>query len=806
MKKIIARRSLFLGFLFMISCTREFTKTEHGFIAQIDSSTVEIQFYSPEIVRVIKSKQGFTYEKNSLSVIKKPEKVAFTLSEQDNVIEAKTNALTVKLDITNGQISYISAKKENLLMEQANGALFESKEDIGEATFRVKQTFTLDKDEYIYGLGQYMEGRMSQRNQTLKMIQDNKETVVPFMLSNKNYGVYWDNYSPTIFADSAEASCFDSEVGDCIDYYFMAGKNADGVIAQMRDLSGQAPMMPYWTFGFWQSKERYKSEDETVGVIEKYRKLGIPIDGIIQDWQYWGDNLHWNAMEFLNPNFSNPKKMIDDIHKLNAHIIISCWASFGRETQPFKALSKKNMLMDFMTWPIDVEGGWPPDYNNLSGVKVYDAYHPEARDIYWSYLNKGIFSLGMDGWWLDSSEPDHIHPKEEDYNNKTYLGSLRRVRNAFPIAHVGGVATHQKETTKEKRVFILTRSAFAGQQRYSANSWSGDVTSNWDMLRHQISAGLNFSLTGIPYWNSDIGGFFVRNFPGGYKNKAYHEIYVRWMQFGAFCPMMRSHGTDTPRELWYYGKEGDWAYDALKKSIDLRYSLLPYIYSTSWEVTKNKSTMMRALVMDFPDDKKALDINKQYMFGKNILVSPVTEPMYVKYKIENQNYIATKEDFNEVKTSKVYLPSGVKWFNFWTGEVKEGGQTIDCETPIDILPLYVKAGSIIPFGPNVQYANEEIGPLTIRVYPGADASFTFYDDERDNYNYEEGAYATIEMKWNDSTHTLTLETQKGQYIGMPKSRKISIIKVDKHKATGLPYGQQADKVINYTGSKVDVKL
>ena len=806
MKKLILNILIFAGFLLMFSCNSDYTKTDYGFKCQIDSTIIDVQFYSPKIVRIVKSKQGFEFEKNSLAVIKKPEKVPFTISPKDNFIEAKTNELIVKIDITNGNISYVNPKEENLLTEQVGGTLFEPKEDIGEATFRVKQSFTLDKDEFIYGLGQYMGGKMSQRNQTIKMIQGNKETVVPFMLSNKGYGVYWDNYSPTTFADSTEATCFDSEVGDCIDYYFMSGENADDVIAQMRDLTGQAPMMPYWTFGYWQSKERYKSQDETVGVVKKYRDLGIPIDGIIQDWQYWGDNLHWNAMEFLNPDFPAPKKMIADVHNLNAHIIISCWASFGKETKPFETLANKNMLMDFITWPIDVQGGWPPNYDDPSGVKVYDAYNPEARDIYWKYLNKGIFSLGMDGWWLDSSEPDHMNPKEEDYNNKTHLGSFRRVRNAFPLVHVGGVATHQKETTKDKRVFILTRSAFAGQQRYSANSWSGDVTADWYMLHRQISAGLNFSLTGIPYWNSDIGGFFLRNFPGGYENKAFHELYVRWMQFGAFCPMMRSHGTDSPRELWYYGKDGDWTYDALKKSIDLRYSLLPYIYSTSWDVTKNSITMMRALVMDFAHDKKALDINNQYMFGKNLLVCPVTQPMYVQYKRENHKYIAEKEDFKEVKTTKVYLPSGVKWFDFWTGELKDGGQTIDREAPIDIIPLYVKAGSIIPFGPQVQYANEKIGPLTIRVYPGADASFIFYDDERDNYNYENGAYATIEMKWNDATQTLTLESQEGQYKGMPESREISIIKVKEHHGTGIPFGQQADKVIKYTGNKVEVKL
>ena len=782
----------------LVSCNTRYKETNLGFKAKIDSTLTEIQFYSPEIVRIVKSRKGFEFEKNSLSVIKEPQKVSFTITSNDSTVVATTGKMAVQLNLITGAVSFASNTGENLLAEMANGASFLAKVDIGEPTFAVKQSFTLDKDEHVYGLGQYQKGKMSQRNQKLTMVQEILETVVPFMVSTKGYGLFWDNYSPTVFTDNPDTTSFESEVGDCIDYYFMVGTKADGVIANMRDLTGGVPMMPYWTYGYWQSKERYRSQDETVGVVRKYRELGVPIDGIIQDWQYWGNNFNWNAMEFLNPNFPDPQRMIDEVHDLNAKIIISCWASFGSRTKQYAIMKEKGMLLDFRTWPLVPEGD--------SAVKVYDAYNPEARDIYWDHLNRGIFSLGMDGWWLDSTEPDHFERDEDDLDNKTYLGSFRRVRNAYPILHVGTIATRQKELSKDKRVFILTRSAFAGQQRYSANAWSGDVVSDWDSFRNQISAGLNFSLTGIPYWNSDIGGFFLWLFPGGYKNLAYHELYVRWMQFGAFCPMMRSHGTDTPRELWYYGEKGDWAYDAMKKMIDLRYSLLPYIYSTSWDVTKNNSSMMRALVMDFAGDKNALDIDNQYMFGKNILVCPVTEPMYVTFRKERNRYFGEKEDFRTIKSTEVYLPAGAKWFDFWTGSELEGGQTVTREAPIDILPLYVKAGSIIPFGPEVQYANERIDPLTIRIYPGADATFTLYDDERDNYNYEDGAYATIEMRWNDASQTFTIEAQKGEYKGMPESRRILLVKVEEGKGTGLPYTEKADKEVNYTGEKIEIKL
>jgi alpha-D-xyloside xylohydrolase len=342
-----------------------------------------------------------------------------------------------------------------------------------------------------------------------------------------------------------------------VDYYFIYGKNADGVVAGMRNLTGKVPMIPLWTYGFWQSKERYKSQDELVDVVKKYRDLKVPLDGIIQDWQYWGNNYQWNAMDFISPDFPDAKKMIQNIHDMNAHLSVSIWSSFGPMTNQYREMDKKGMLFNFNTWPESGREVWPPDMNYPSGVRVYDAYNPEARNIYWKYLNKGVFSLGVDTWWMDSTEPDHLSQKPEDLDTKTYLGSFRKVRNAYPLMTVGGVYDHQRETTSDKRVFILTRSAFAGQQRYAANTWSGDVNSSWESLRNQVPAGLNFSLTGNPNFNSDIGGFFAgvykRN--GGAKNPMFQELYVRWLQYGTFTPMMRSHGTDVPREIYQFGKK-----------------------------------------------------------------------------------------------------------------------------------------------------------------------------------------------------------------------------------------------------------
>ena len=478
---------------------------------------------------------------------------------------------------------------------------------------------------------------------------------------------------------------YSSVVGDCIDYYFMAGANADAVIAQMRELTGQVPMFPLWTYGYWQSKERYKSQEETVGIVRKYRELGVPLDGIIQDWQYWGSNYLWNAMEFLDQEFPNPQKFVDDVHALNARMIITIWSSFGPMTKQYRELDAGGMLMNISTWPQSGSTLWPPKLDYPSGVRVYDAYHPEARDIYWKYLNDGLFSLGIDGWWMDSTEPDHFDWLPEDFDFKTYLGSFRRVRNAYPLMTVGGVYKNQRAVTSDKRVFILTRSAFAGQQRYGANTWTGDVIASWETLRNQISAGLNFTLSGIPHWNSDIGGFFLWEFPEKLNDPEYRELYARWIQFGAFCPMMRSHGAEAPREIFQFGTKGEHIYDAIEKYINLRYRLLPYIYSTSWDVTANQSSFMRALMMDFAADKNVWDINNQYMFGKSILVSPVTEAMYSD-KVNGS--------FDKVKSSSVYLPEGADWTDFWTGVRHRGGKTISKESPIDIMPLYIRAFSI----------------------------------------------------------------------------------------------------------------
>jgi alpha-D-xyloside xylohydrolase len=786
------------------SNAQKWQKTATGIKTTINETDIEIQFYSASIVRVIKSPEKSSFVKKSLSVVAAPIQASLAVKQKADMIVINSEKISVRCNLASGVISYYTNTGLSLLREKENSVSFKPFNDAGNNTYSVEQAYVLEKEEPIYGLGQQQSGKMVQRNLTLNMIQNNTSDYIPFFQSVKGYGIFWDNYSPTRFVDNAESTSFKSDVGDCIDYYFMYGGHADGVIARMRELTGQVPMFPLWTYGFFQSKERYKSQDELIDVIKKYRELGVPLDGIIQDWQYWGNNYLWNAMEFLNVEFPDPKKMVDDVHKLNAHLTISIWNSFGPQTKQYGELNKIGALMNFSTWPQSGSEKWPPIRDYPSGVRVYDAYNPVARDIYWNYLKK-MLALGIDGWWLDSSEPDHLDFKPSDLDDKTYLGSFRKVRNAFPLMTVGGVFQHQRAVDSSKRIFILTRSAFAGQQRYGANTWSGDVTSSWAALRNQISAGLNFSLTGIPYWNSDIGGFFLSKFRRKLEDPEYRELFTRWLQFGTFTPLMRSHGADAPREIYQFGIKGTRYYDAIEKFIHLRYRLLPYIYSTSWDVTANQSSMMRALMMDFPADKNALDINDEYMFGKSLLVSPVINPMYIKPSVTGKDTIHV-EDFSSIKSKETYLPAGADWFDFWTGEKFAGGTKVHKQTPLDIIPLYVKAGSVMAFGPTVQYAGEKKwDTLEIRIYPGANGKFVLYEDENDNYNYEKGIFSTISFNWDDKKKLLTITDRNGHFPGMLEARKFNIVLVGINKAIGENH-EQPGKDVTYAGEKLQVKF
>lgn len=774
-----------------ITHAQSYQKTNSGIKTTTQSVQIELQFFSPTIVRILKTPEGVSLQKNSLSVVKTPDKTDFKITESGNLVTLNSSLLNVTLNTQTGRVTFSDLNGNCLFTEKDYGTQFTPTLDVKKESFTVRQAYMLDKDEAIYGLGQQQNGKLNQRGQKILLQNDNMRICIPFFQSIKGYGVYWDNYAPTTFTDNPQELSFES-LGDCSDYYFMYGGNGDGVVAQMRDLTGQSPMLPLWAYGYWQSKERYKNQEEIVNVVEKYRALKVPLDGIIQDWRYWGEDSNWNAMSFDKTTYPEPQKMVDKIHNLKAHLMIVAWPGFAPKTSQYKELTNKKMMIDFDTWPPN------------SGTKPYDPYNPAARDIYWNYLNKGVFSFNTDAWWLDSSEPDHINVKDKDFDQPTYLGSYRSVINAFPLEHVKGVYEHQRATTSDKRVCILTRSAFAGQQRFGANSWSGDIISSWKTLQKQIPAALNFSMTGIPYWNADIGGFFLWEQGGSnaLKEKTYHELYVRWLEFGTFTPMMRSHGTDAPREIYQFGNRGDWSFDAIEKYINLRYSLLPYLYSTAWNVSAHSGSIMRALPIDFSADKNVQNINTEYMFGQSILVAPVTESMYVS-KVDGK----TTENFSQAKTKKVYLPTSANWYDFWTGQKLTGGQEIQREAPIDLIPLYVKAGSVLPFGPNVQYAAEKNwDKLEIRIYRGADGEFTLYEDEKDNYNYEKGIFSTITFNWNDKSNTLTIADRKGIFPGMLKTRTFNIVIVDNKNGTGVKASTSFTKTISYNGKSISVKF
>lgn len=771
---------VFVTFLAMSGNAQTIQPTKQGVKFSVQDQDIQIEFYSNNIVRVYKTPKGVPYDKKSLSVVKSPETTPIKFEKKGNNTLLKGNSIHVEVNPETGGISFYDTAGKLLLKDKDYGAQFSPLDDAGTPSYTVREGFLLDKDEAVYGVGQIMDNKFNRRNSSHHMQNENMSTYSPYFMSVKGYGVFWDNYSISEFKDNPQELSFEG-LGHCSDYYFMYGKNADGVISQVRDLTGKAPMLPLWAYGFFQSKERYHTQDESLNVLKKYRELKVPLDVVIQDWRYWPEHNKtdstWNSQSFDKERFPNPKEWANEIHKLHAKLLIVTWPGFGPKTEQRKEFDSKKMIINFDTWPPN------------SGARPYDVYNPEALNIYWRYLNKGIFSyIGNDGWWLDSTEPDHINKKESDFTLPTYLGTYRSVKNAYSMMHNKGIATNQRATNGNIRPVILTRSGFIGQQLYGSNTWSGDVVSSWEMLEKQIPAALNYTLMGIPNWNSDIGGFFADRWKkdGGNKSPEFQELYVRWMQFGTFCPMMRSHGTDLPREIWNFGDRGTWCFDAQEKSIKLRYKLLPYIYSTSWDVSHNNGTFMRPLIMDFATDKETHNIGNEYLFGHSLLVAPVTQ-----YK---------------AKIWPVYLPQGSDWYNFWTNEYLKGGQTIKTDTPIDMVPLYVKAGSILPFGPEVQYSTEKKWDnLEIRIYPGADGEFVLYEDENDNFNYEKGIYSTIKFKWNDSKKTLTIENRQGNFAGMLKSRKFNVAIASPTQAIGDTSAKPI-KTVSYNGKETLVKL
>jgi alpha-D-xyloside xylohydrolase len=897
--------------------------------------SLRAQFYADNIVRILKWVPKGTPEKMSLSVIKDTVlDLGIKIEQSNDVVLLKSASLSLKVSVVDGNVEYLTADNRTILKEKGKPSFTPVVYD-SDSGFAVQQRFQLTPNEGVYGLGQHQSGYFNYRGKRVVLVQANTEAVNPFLISTQNYGILWDNYSKTVFEDNTEGTSLWSDVGNNIDYYFISGRNMDAVISGYRELTGKVPMYGRWACGYWQSKEHYHTQAELMSVAQKYRKLKIPIDNMIQDWDYWNGAKNWSGMFFDKTLFPQPKEMCNQLHGMNFHIIISIWPALGPATAIYADMERNGFLYKPVGW---------------AGFKYYDAYNPAANELYWKYLKGGLYSQGLDGWWIDSTEPDVVNAmtkESSEYELKkmgsNHLGSWARYLNAYSLAMTNDLYKYWRSETSDRRAYILTRSTYAGQQRNAATTWSGDIGASWEVYRRQIPAGINHSMSGIPYWTFDIGAFVLGAYDGvfvnGGKDPAYQELYARMFQFGAFCPIFRSHGSETPREIWEMGGFSE----PLIKIDNLRYRLMPYIYSLAWMVTDEDYTVMRGLPMDFSGDEKTYSIGDQFMFGPSIMVCPVTEYMYHRppepsvlvgpkffrtndgkpgllakyYKdadrknlskeqidpdidfvwytgrpsyvtdsmyavrwegklipresgkhqfhllsydpkriilngdtlkmvytsveqytepvelqagkeydflLETENrstgaaqmrlfwktpaiFAREKAKEDKEKTREVYLPAHETWYDFWTGDTFEGGQTIKADAPIDKLPLFVRAGSIVPMGPFLQYSTEKpADPIELRIYPGADGRFTLYEDENDNYNYEKGIYATIDFQWDDAHRRLTIAERKGEFPGMLKERTINIIVVSKGHGTGVEVSDRFDEVVRFRGERVALKL
>ncbi len=731
--------------------------------------TLKVEVDSAAIIHVLYSPTSTFPDRPDYVVIKKSWPAApWTMQSSDEDVTLSTSRIKVTVARKDGAITYRDLDGKQLVQE-ASRKLTPVQVN-GEDTFRAESFVNVyGTHEGFYGLGQHQAGVWNYRGESVDISQDNSNIAVPLLVSSNGYGIFWNNDSRSRFNNRfANYLYISSEVADVIDYYFIYGPELDQVIAGYRELTGEAPMFGKWAYGFWQCKNRYKSQEEILGVAQKYRDLHIPADNIVQDWFWWNHK----GEHVFNKNYPDPKGMVDQLHRENFHLMISVWPFFEPGSSVYDEMDKRGWFVDKFKFA-------KPPYHT-AGMAVYDATNPEARKYYWQQMDKALFDIGLDAWWLDTTEPE-TEGQEENIllHHKLAIGSGDRYVNLFPLMTTGGVYDGQRSASDRKRVFILSRSAFAGDQRYAVTAWSGDINSDFLTLKRQIPAGLNFALSGIPYWTTDIGGFVS----GDPDDPAYRELFIRWFQFGTFNPILRVHGTrkTNQNELWSYGPE------AQKILVDfdrLRYRMLPYIYSLAWKTTIEAYTPMRPLVMDFRTDVRAQNIGDQFMFGPAFLVNPVTEP--------------------DATTRHLYLPQA-KWYDFWSGAVLDGGHTVDAPASLSMLPLYIRAGSILPLGPEMEWSTQKPeDPIELRIYRGAGGSFTLYEDENDSYDYEKGMYATIPMRWDDAAKTLTIGDRSGKFPGMLDSRTFRVVFVGENHGVGIAATEQPDKIAHYSGKMIVV--
>ncbi|MDR3527464.1 MAG: glycoside hydrolase family 31 protein [Rhizomicrobium sp.] len=927
-------------------------KTETGVVVTPtagEAKKVRLDVMTESIIHVTAAASATVAPGQSLIVRAAPKAVPFEVSATGDVLTLKTAKVSAEVSLQTGKVSFRDASGKLVLAGHDGGQFTPVKID-GKDFFAVRQEFNRGTDEGFYGLGQHQNGQMNYNGEDVILAQHNMDVAVPLVVSTKNYGVLWDNYSITRFGYpaeyptlSAQLTLYDakgnkggltaryadkgkllaerveadpnyqfiedtknfpaevanpehkkvpfgepvptsktlvvtydgalesqktgvhkmrvfvsgyfklwldgklvmdswrqgwqgwyrnidvpmvagqkvtfkaewknegsaylrflhldplsqderhelslhSDVAKAIDYYYIGGSNLDDVIAGYRHLTGTAPLMPEWSYGFWQSRQRYENQDQLVGVFQKYRALKLPIDAIVQDWRYWKDP-EWGSHDFDATRFPKPQKMFDDIHSLHGKLMIVIWPKFDVGNANFKEFDDKGLMYRY---PVD-QGFLDfvaPGYVSSN----YDAYSQEARDIYWKQIQPKLDVLGPDAWWMDNDEPD-IHsnlsiPEQIKMRGPTVAGPGAEFYNSYPLMHVCGFYDHWQAAHPDSRTFILTRSGFAGLQRCSAAVWSGDIASRWSDMKEQISAGVNFGLSGVPNWTFDIGGYTMEDRYSVKPNKAdkaeWTELYTRWFEFGAFVPVFRSHGELVHRETFEVAKPGTPIFNILASYERLRYRLLPYIYAIASDTYHRAGTMMRGLVMDFPNDLKARNIADEYMFGPSFLVAPITE-----YK---------------ARSREVYLPAGTRWYDFHTGEAFNGGQSIVTKAPLETIPLFVKEGAIVPIGAAVQYTDEKPGaPLTLLVYAGKDGHFDLYEDDGKSLGYQRGAFARIPLQWSESTGTLTIGARTGSFPGMVARRVITIRWISGVTKNAANFEAKADATVTYDGALIAVK-
>ncbi|WP_347840336.1 TIM-barrel domain-containing protein [uncultured Draconibacterium sp.] len=937
---------VFIMGILMLSCSQKnWEQTSEGVIiypkqkTDQQAQTVKIVPVHDEIIKVSASAtKGFSTQA-SLIVLPHQNTVPFQVEEDGDQLLISTAKTTVKVSIQTGEVQFLDENKELLLQEKENGGkqLVPVEVD-GEKAYATRQIFETAADEALYGLGQHQADEMNYKGKNEELFQYNTKVSVPFIVSTKNYGLLWDNYSLSRFGDPRpyeqinqfklydangneggltatyidnteenhvfttrkEATIdyenletitkfpegfdfnqaqivwegeiepeesgqfrfllyyagytkiwingklmaskwrtawnpsvakfqydmkagekyhlkldwipdggvsyiglkalspvapelqddisFYSEMGDQIDYYFMKGNNIDEVIGHYRSLTGKAQVMPKWAMGFWQSRERYKTQNELESTLKEFRKRKIPIDNIVQDWSYWEVD-QWGSHEFDKKRFPDAQGMVDMVHENNARLLISVWPKFYLGTEHYNEFDKNGWM--YKQAINDSIRDWI--YPGYIG-SFYDAYNADARQLFWEQIDEHLYEMGIDAWWLDATEPDILSNASIEYRKKlmnpTALGSSTQYFNAFALMNAKGIYEGQREKNPKDRVFILTRSGFAGMQRYGTTTWSGDIGTTWEDMKAQISAGINFSMSGLPYWTMDIGGFcvqkkFERATEGSEEMAEWRELNTRWYQFGAFAPLFRVHGQFPYREIYNIAPENHPAYQSMLYYNKLRYRLMPYIYSLTGAVYHDDYTLMRGLAMDFASDPAVLNIGDQFMFGPSLLVCPV-----YKYK-------ATKR--------AVYFPKNTGWYNLYSGAFVEGGQQLDVKAPYERMPLFVREGSIIPVGPEIQYTDQKKdAPIDIYVYSGKDASFKMYEDEGTTYAYESGEFCTINFSYSEKDNTLKIGKREGSYPEMTESRVFRIIKVSPENPVALLKQTKQVKTVNYNGEEIMV--